>query len=236
MVELVKCAENASRHLQIMLGNQLSLAYPDVDVAEALSLAGTKWNIETVHPSFGTGGYCVPLSSKYLLAGARRQGELSLLEDALDTDLRMRELVAARLRARRNVAILGLSYRGGVKVATLSPAIAIARHLTSSGVRHAVYDPLYTKEEIAEICDGAASDGFPEELRRADAVLVVADHEEFRSREVQNLLFAPRQERLLVLDSPGLFSDWQWPDGVEYFRAGAANWLDHARDVNVGAD
>ena len=65
---------------------------------------------------------------------------------------------------------------------------------------------------------------------------MVADHEEFRSREVQNLLFAPRQERLLVLDSPGLFSDWQWPDGVEYFRAGAANWLDHARDVNVGAD
>jgi len=226
VAELVKCAENAARHLQIMLGNQLSLAYPNVDVAEALSLAGTKWNIESVHPSFGTGGYCVPLSSKYLLAGAARPDELSLLTDALATDGRMRELVAARLRASRNVAILGLAYRGGVKVATLSPTIDIARRLTAVGVRHAVYDPLFAIDEIERLCPGAASDGFPDSLRGADAVVVAADHPEFRAAGVRRALVDARDEPLLVLDGPGLFADWTWPEGTQYFRAGAAHWLD----------
>jgi nucleotide sugar dehydrogenase len=236
VVELVKCAENALRHLQISLGNQLSLAYPDVDVVEALSLAGTKWNIETVHPSFGTGGYCVPLSSKYLLAGARRRSELSLLTEALETERRMRELVAARLRTKRSVAILGLAYRGGVKVATLSPTLAIVQHLRARDIPHSVHDPLYTPAEISELCGGASSDGLPETLRRADAVLVVTDHAEFRSPKVQEALFAPREGRLLVLDSPGLLADWPWPPTVDYFRAGGANWLEQlSEDGDAGA-
>ena len=56
--EMVKSTENAYRHMEITLANQLSLAFPKDNMREVLELVGTKWNIETFYPSLGTGGYC----------------------------------------------------------------------------------------------------------------------------------------------------------------------------------
>ena len=45
--EMVKSIENSYRHMEITLANQLSLAYPNENMREVLSLVGTKWNIGT---------------------------------------------------------------------------------------------------------------------------------------------------------------------------------------------
>ena len=45
--EMVKSVENAYRHMDITLANQLSLAFPNDNIREVLKLVGTKWNIET---------------------------------------------------------------------------------------------------------------------------------------------------------------------------------------------
>ena len=75
--EMVKSIENAYRHMEITLANQLSLAYPKENMREVLKLVGTKWNIGTFYPGFGTGGYCIPLSSKYVLQGIKNRKKLS---------------------------------------------------------------------------------------------------------------------------------------------------------------
>src|SRR3989338_6257064 len=59
---LVKSVENAYRQLGITFVNQLSLAYPDIDITSVMKMASTKWNVNLYHPSFGTGGYCIPLA------------------------------------------------------------------------------------------------------------------------------------------------------------------------------
>src|SRR3990170_3603836 len=87
--EAVKSMENAYRHMEITLANQLALAYPDLDVHEVLRLVGTKWNIGTYHPGFGTGGYCIPLSSQYVIDGAVHPEALTLLSATLETDQRV---------------------------------------------------------------------------------------------------------------------------------------------------
>ena len=66
--EMVKSVENAYRHMDITLANQLSLAFPKDNIREVLKLVGTKWNLETFHPGIGAGGYCIPLSSRYILS------------------------------------------------------------------------------------------------------------------------------------------------------------------------
>ncbi|MBI2362399.1 MAG: hypothetical protein HYV15_03330, partial [Elusimicrobia bacterium] len=98
--EMVKSFENAYRHMEITLANQLSLAYPDENIREALKLVGTKWNIGTFYPGFGVGGYCIPLSSHYVLAGAKKPGELTILSDTIRTDESINQLIAKSLIAR----------------------------------------------------------------------------------------------------------------------------------------
>ncbi|MGC5014973.1 UDP binding domain-containing protein [Streptosporangium sp. DT93] len=224
--ELVKCVENAYRHLEITLANQLSLAFPSVDMVEVLRLAGTKWNIGTFHPSFGTGGYCIPLSSRYLLQGAEEVGELSLLRQAVETDDRMRVLVAEAVAGHGPVLILGLAYKGGIKVCTHSPTVRIAAELARSGVPFSVHDPLYDGDEIErELGPGTAARDLTAAVRGAGTVLVVPDHPEFRGEPYATLLREERETTLSILDNHGVLAGQEWPAHVGYRRAGNAAWL-----------
>lgn len=224
--ELVKCVENAYRHLEITLANQLSLGYPHVDMVEVLRLAGTKWNIGTFHPSFGTGGYCIPLSSRYLLRGAAHVDELSLLSQAVETDTRMRTLVAEAVAARGPVLILGLAYKGGIKVSTLSPTLRIAEELRRLGTEFSVHDPMYEVQEIERaVGTGTAATDLARAVGQASTVLIVPDHDEFRQEPYLSLLTAPREAPLLILDNHGVLADRSWPAHVTYHRAGEASWL-----------
>ena len=83
---MVKSIENAYRHMEITLANQLSLAYTNENMREVLKLVGTKWNIGTYHPGFGTGGYCIPLSSQYVLREVKDKSKLTLLRETIKTD------------------------------------------------------------------------------------------------------------------------------------------------------
>jgi nucleotide sugar dehydrogenase len=176
VAEMIKSIENAYRHMEITLANQLTLAYPDVDMREALRLVGTKWNIGTYEPSFGTGGYCIPLSSQYVIEGAKRKHELSLLESTIRTDRSMPKRVAESIKRRglKRVGILGLSYRGNLKVQILSPAIGIVAQLKCLGIAAQVYDPYFTAEEVKRFADAESFD-FPDDLKLFDCLLVVAD-------------------------------------------------------------
>lgn len=225
--ELVKCVENSYRHLEITLANQLTLGYPHVDMVEVLRLSGTKWNIGTYHPSFGTGGYCIPLSSRYLLRGAAHPEELSLLSQAVETDMRMRSLVAESV-GDGPVLILGLAYKGGIKVATLSPTIRIAEEFNRLGVPFCVHDPMYTGEEIEALLGvGTVVQDLAEAVRGAATVLIVPDHAEFRGEPYLGLLTEQRESPLLILDNHGVLADHpSWPEWVTYRRAGNSLWLD----------
>lgn len=224
--ELVKCVENAYRHLEITLANQLTLGYPDVDMVEVLRLAATKWNVGLFHPSFGTGGYCIPLSSRYLLRGATKAEELSLLSQAVETDMRMRSLVAEAVSDRGPVLILGLAYKGGIKVSTLSPTIDISRRMTELGVVHTVFDPMFSAQEIDLLLGpGTAVVDLPAAIRSVDVILVVPDHAEFRLPAYLDILNEPRDTPLLLLDNHGALADVEWADHVIYRRAGHPAWL-----------
>lgn len=231
--ELVKCVENAYRHMDITLANELSLAFPHVDMVEVLRLAGTKWNIGTYHPSFGTGGYCIPLSSRYLITGARHPQELGLLRRAVETDDRMRILVADAVRSRPPVVILGIAYKGGIKVDILSPAKAIVQRLLEHGVEVTVHDPMYTNEEIEKLLGvGVTTDDVAGALRAARTVLIIPDHPEFTDSLYMEALNHPREGGLRVIDNHGVLAAATWADHVKYSRAGGENWLESEKGLD----
>ncbi|MBN2459175.1 nucleotide sugar dehydrogenase [Candidatus Woesearchaeota archaeon] len=224
---IVKSIENAYRQVEITLANQLSLAYPDLDMVQILKLAGTKWNVGTYHPSFGTGGYCVPLAPQYVLEGAAHPEALTILKASLETDFSQPRRVVEMIKKRgfKKVGILGLAYVGDLKVQTLSPTIGIAKELKKEKISVKVHDPLFTPEEIKQHT-GAEPFDFPEGLNEFDIVLMVANHSQYKYTSHQDIKSNLKNCKVM-LDNMGFWKEIEFGNGMEYYEAGGPNWLEH---------
>jgi len=225
--EIVKSIENAFRHVEITLANQLSLAYPSLDMTEVLRLVGTKWNVGTYHPSFGTGGYCIPLSSQYVLEGAEKPERLTILQETISTDNNLPIILADQLANRgfRNVGILGLSYKGNLRVSVLSPTLRITKRLRERGVMVKVNDPYYTAEEIKKLT-GVESFVFPQGLSEFECILIVAGHRLYRAISETQLRTYLTNCKMIIDNVEETWRDFDWKSsGIEYYIAGHSRWL-----------
>lgn len=219
---LVKALENSLRHVDIAVVNELARAYPDVDIREVARLAGTKWNIETYAPSIGQGGYCLPVSGKYLTEGASIPGGLRILEDSYQSNLDQPSWAAQAFITRgcKRVGILGLAYKADIPVAVLSPSIQVAWHLQKAGIEVGVHDP-YIAPLAANV--DAVPFRFPEDLGTFDGLLLAAPHRAYMRLSDRELSEALRGVKF-VLDNEGAWSHRTLP-GVEIKCPGQSGWL-----------
>ena len=223
--EMVKSIENAYRHMEITLANQLSLAFPKDNMREVLKLVGTKWNIGTFYPGFGTGGYCIPLSSRYVLENVKSPGKLTLLRETLKTDSKINLLIAKSVikRGLKNIGILGLSYKGNLKVSVLSPVIPFVKELLKNKIKVQLYDPYFSAREIKKIL-GIKTFKFPNGLSKFDAIIVAVDHSKFNFsfKEIKKFLKNTRY----ILDANGIWKKHH-PKlmGKNYHISGDSNWI-----------
>ena len=81
----------------------------------------------------------------------------------------------------KKVAVLGISYRGGVKESAFSGVFPTVTSLKVAGADVVVHDPMYTDEEITRL-------GFtPYALGGAvDGLIIQADHKEYKALTAQN--------------------------------------------------
>ena len=223
---LVKSVENAYRQLGITFVNQLSLAYPDIDITAVMKMAATKWNVNLYHPSFGTGGYCIPLAPQYLLEGAKHPEKLTLIHESLKTDFSLPQQVAESIvrRGAKKVALLGIAYTGDLKVHVLSPALPLIRKLQEQGVDVKVHDPYYSAEEIKKITACSQLD-FPQGLQDRDAIVIVTPHQQYKYFNKEEIL-KYLSEVKFVLDNMGVWNDFPFPPQVQYSEAGSSRWLE----------
>jgi len=100
----------------------------------------------------------------------------------------------------------------------------IAKKLLELGVDVKVNDPYYSKAEILKIA-GTDSFEFPDGLREFDAVLIVADHQHYRSMP-HNAILAALGGCKIVLDNTEIWCDIDFKSkGIEYHVAGDAEWI-----------
>jgi len=219
---LVKSVENAFRQLDITFANELSLAYPDINITQVLKLAGTKWNVETYHPSVGIGGYCIPLAPKYLLRGAKFPECLNLVKASIKSAEEQPNWLINEIdcSGQQNIGILGLSYTKNLKVDILSPGKYIANELRKIGLDVKVNDPLYTEKEIKDLT-GCDTFNFPDDLDKFDIVIALNDHDEYKLVNTITLLNKLKNVKN-VIDNVGMWKDIYVPN---YKEVGDKNWL-----------
>lgn len=227
VAEMVKSVENAIRHIGIAFAYQLALAFPNLNVREVLELSATKWNVDKYHPSIGIGGYCIPLAPKYVLMGAEYADELDILRVAMGTDRWMPLFVAGHLAGKEigKVLILGVAYKGNLKVHIGSPAIKLAEALMSRGIEVSINDPLYSDEEIASLTE-AKPVKFPEGIEGYDGIVIACDHDHYKA--IPQNFFDLLSDCRLILDSFGIWRELRRGfanRGIEYHEIGDEGWI-----------
>jgi UDP-N-acetyl-D-glucosamine dehydrogenase len=189
--ELAKLLENTFRHVNIALVNEVAMFAHElgIDIWSVIDAAATKpFGYMRFTPGPGVGGHCLPIDPSYLSWRVKRSlgRSFRFVELANDINEHMPDHVVHRLMVALNrshrslngsrILLLGLSYKPNTGDARESPAMAVAQQLIALGAEVRGADPHLREGHADRIL---RVDVTPDELSRADAVVVLTDHDEF---------------------------------------------------------
>jgi len=214
--ELIKYASNAFLAMKISFINAVATLCESVgaDVDQVKEGIGSDSRIgrEFLNPGLGYGGSCFPKDLSAYRAVARECGyDFRLLEEVMRINDEQRERFLRKVRLAlwtlkgKRLGVLGLSFKGGTDDVRESPAIAIIRSLVQEGCKIYAYDPAATENARELLGDTIQyADSALEAATGADALLVLADWEEFRSLDLARLHEVLRYP--IVIDGRNMFS------------------------------
>lgn len=224
--EAAKVIENTQRDLNIALMNELSSIFHelDIDTADVLAAAGTKWNFLKFSPGL-VGGHCIGVDPYYLTDRAERAGyhpQLILagrqVNDGVGARV-ARQCVRMMLRhdgAKGPVTILGMSFKEDVPDIRNSKVIDIIRELEAFGVAVQVHDPLASADEALRQYGVRL---LPREaLERSNVVILAVAHAPFVAEGWPLITGLLRNETGVVLDVKSRLPRVERPTGIELWR------------------
>jgi UDP-N-acetyl-D-glucosamine dehydrogenase len=175
VAEYAKLLENAYRLLNVAFIDEFATLcrVEGIDPRAVIEAAATKpFGFHAFWPGVGAGGHCVAVDPAFLVhRGRARDAPLSLLERAMDANVRRPRAVAASVAADTEpgdtVLVVGLTYKPGVPDTRESAALAAARALAGMNRRVLAFDAFVEAPDDLESVDLA--DG----LARATAVVLL---------------------------------------------------------------
>jgi UDP-N-acetyl-D-glucosamine dehydrogenase len=191
VAELTKLLENTFRHVNIALVNELAVfaAELDIDIWAAIDAAATKpFGYMKFTPGPGVGGHCLPIDPSYLSWTVRRRvgRPFRFVELANDVNEHMPHYVVERVRAslnrqgvapsRSRLLLLGMSYKRNTNDARESPARTVAKLLVADGADVRAVDQFATLDAFGG--GVGRTELTVEEVRAADLVIVLTDHDD----------------------------------------------------------
>lgn len=228
VAEAAKVIENTQRDLNISLMNELSVIFNkmDIDTADVLAAAGSKWNFLPFTPGL-VGGHCIGVDPYYLtykatLLGYTPQVILSgrSINDGMGNFIAtqtIKKLIQVGKQVKGSVVtILGVTFKENVSDIRNTRVIDIVKELTEYGVIVQVYDPIANSEEVFDTY-GFRTSGFIS-LANADAVILAVPHQRFLSggwKLVEDLL---KGGRGLVVDVKSVLDRSTKPAGIDLWR------------------
>jgi nucleotide sugar dehydrogenase len=171
--EMTKLIGMLYRDVNIALANELAsfCELANVNFEHVRRAANQDGEADLLLPGIGVGGHCTPVYPYFLTRESRRLGMVQRLSEAareINDGQPARQLDrierAWQPLGGKTVHLMGLGFRPGVKVDTLSPAYTLRDDLVRRGARVSIEDPHYADAELR-------SAGF--EPSRPDAVSVV---------------------------------------------------------------
>ncbi|MGA9858730.1 MAG: nucleotide sugar dehydrogenase [Solirubrobacteraceae bacterium] len=200
--EMAKLLENIFRSVNIALVNELAILAErmGIDIWEVIDAAATKpYGFMRFEPGPGMGGHCLPVDPFYLTWRAREfHMSTEFIELAGKVNQQMPYYCVERIERALNdarkpvngsrIAILGVSYKGGVGDTRESPALRIMELLADRGAVLSYHDPF-----VPALPELGLQSSPLEDVGDADAVVLVTAH--------------PQVDHLALVETAELFVD-----------------------------
>lgn len=206
--EMAKLVENSFRDVNIAFANELSLICDDLglDVWELIELANHHPRVSILNPGPGVGGHCIAVDPWFIVSAAPERARL--IRTAREVNDGKPRWVAEKIELATAglespvVAMLGLSFKPNIDDLRESPALAIVRDyaVENPGAQVLAVEPyikscplvLSNLNNVRLVTVDAA-------LEAADVVVVLVDHDEFRT------VAKPATKSAAVIDTRGLW-------------------------------
>jgi len=178
--EMAKLAETTYRDVNIGLANQFAIfaETANIDIAKVIAASNSQPFSHIHQPGIAVGGHCIPIYPRFYLWN---HPEATVVRAAREANAAMPAHAVGMLAGAlgslkdKKVAVLGISYRGGVKESAFSGVFPTVTALKAAGANVVVHDPMYTNEEITQL--GFAPYAMGESV---DGVILQADHAEYK--------------------------------------------------------
>ena len=209
--ELSKLVENSFRDVNIAFANELSLICDklDINVWEMIKLSNHHPRVNILQPGPGVGGHCIAVDPWFIVNSAPNEAKLihtaRLINDSkpdfiLDK-INQAVKVIAKKRSEIKIACFGLAFKPDIDDLRESPALNIAKLLTSMKFN----EVLLVEPNISQLPKGFDGNStklssIERTLKIADIVVLLVDHIEFKAIDLS--LLSGKQ----VVDTRGIWS------------------------------
>ena len=189
VAEAAKVIENTQRDVNIALSNELAIIFNklNIDTAEVLEAASTKWNFIPFAPGL-VGGHCIGVDPYYLTYKAVEVGyhpEIILAGRRINDNMgqyiaenTIIELAKKGINAiGSKVLIMGLTFKENCPDMRNTKIVSIKEHLTEYNCRVDVTDPFANKSEAKKLFDIDLIEF--DLIRGYDAVILAVKHDKY---------------------------------------------------------
>lgn len=206
--EMAKLTENSFRDVNIAFANELSLISDKlgIDVWELISLANKHPRVNILQPGPGVGGHCIAVDPWFIVSTDRENS--NLIRTAREVNDGKPEWVIGKVKdavASNDapvIAALGLAFKPNIDDLRESPALDITKRLAEEfghGTVIAVEPNVSALPKKLEGISNLEFAEYEEAIEKADVVVLLVDHDEFKS--VPATALAGKQ----VVDTKGIW-------------------------------
>ncbi len=213
--ETEKLLEGVYRDVNIALANELAKFCEKIGVNfwEARDAANSQPFCHLHKPGVGVGGACIPVYPQFILHSAEQvNGNCDITKLARAVNDAMPAFCvkeALKLLEPKNdisdritVTLLGLAFRGGVSDTRKSPTYQVIKEFQKMQVKEIrVHDPMVkTDPALVQAQNVVLSSNLNSAIKGTDLIMIVADHNEYRTLTPKDIDGVPIYDGRSILD------------------------------------
>lgn len=217
--EVYENTKSALNYTIVAFFNQLSLAYPHVNINELSQNLLTDIHLNSVSLGVSSVDYKSEQSIENILRSS--SGDfLSILKEANSTNISFLFYYVNLLKNKsvKSVTILGLSSYNSMKDLRFSPSVMLAEYLHKENIRVYIHDDNFKQEEVLEVLPYCEYIDINFKTIESDVVIAMSLSNEYKFLTQDKIDEIGLSKAKYILDNTGFFKSFKYSDTTLYHQ------------------